>query len=70
MILEQPIHSEDGLSVLSLRLDVFCRSGVKLTVPVDRDFVPLDVGSRLSSGNILYMGRDQSALIMGNFLGG
>ena len=70
VILEQPIHSEDGLSLLSLHLDVFRRSGVKLTVPVDRDFVPLDVGSRPLSGNILHMGRDDSVSIMGNFLGG
>ena len=70
VILEQPIHSEDGLSLLSLRLDVFCRSGVKLTVPVDRDFVPLDVGSRPSSGNILHMGIDYKAARTGSFLGG
>jgi hypothetical protein len=70
VILEQPIHSMDGLSVRRLRLDVFSRSGVKLTVPVDRDFVPLDVGSKPSSGNILYMGKDPSASSTGKFLGG
>ena len=39
-------------------------------MPVDRDFVPLDVGLRPLSGNILYMGRDKNASSMGNFLGG